>query len=107
MFKINEYFEGKVKSLAFEDQKGSATIGVMAPGKYEFNTSQREYMTVISGKLTVKLPNSAEWKEFDTHQTFIVEPKQKFQLRIDNISTYICRYEDIKEDCNCPDCNCR
>jgi purine/pyrimidine-nucleoside phosphorylase len=107
MFKINEYFDGKVKSLAFEDPKGSATIGVMAPGEYEFKTSQREYMTVISGKLTVKLPDATDWKVFDSYQTFIIEPKQKFQLKISDVSSYICRYEDIKEGCKCPDCNCR
>jgi len=107
MFKINEYFDGKVKSLAFEDRKGSATIGVMAPGEYEFNTAQREFMTVISGKMNVKLPDAADWKEFDPNQTFIVEPKQKFQLKISDVRTYICHYEDIEENCNCPDCNCK
>ena len=31
MFKVNEYFDGTVKSIAFEMTEGPATIGVMAP----------------------------------------------------------------------------
>ena len=34
MFKVNEYFDGTVKSIAFTQAEGKATIGVMAPGKY-------------------------------------------------------------------------
>lgn len=35
MFKVNEYFDGTVKSIAFGTAEGPATIGVMAPGEYE------------------------------------------------------------------------
>lgn len=45
MFKTNDYFDGKVKSIAFETAEGPATIGVMAAGEYEFGTSTIEYMT--------------------------------------------------------------
>ena len=44
MFKVNEYFDGKVKSVAFETTDGSATIGVMAQGEYVFGTSTVEHM---------------------------------------------------------------
>jgi uncharacterized protein YaiE (UPF0345 family) len=47
MFNVNEYFEGKVKSIAFEDPTSKATIGVVAAGNYEFRTSTKEVMTVI------------------------------------------------------------
>jgi len=50
MFKVNEYFEGKVKSIAFENSEGKFTSGVMAPGDYEFGTTSVEIMTVVSGK---------------------------------------------------------
>lgn len=62
MFKVNEYFDGTVKSIAFGTAEGPATIGVMAPGEYEFGTAQREIMHVVSGALTVKLPDSSDWK---------------------------------------------
>ena len=92
MFKINEYFDGKVKSIAFEDVNGPATIGVMAAGEYEFATSTKEIMTVTSEKLTVKLPGSDVWKDYAGHDTFVVEADQKFQLKVVQDSSYICLY---------------
>ncbi|HBF87012.1 MAG TPA: hypothetical protein DDX39_00110 [Bacteroidales bacterium] len=92
MYKVNEYFDGKVKSIAFEMPEGSATVGVMAKGEYEFGTSQKEFMTVTSGKMTVKLPNSSDWKVFNDNETFIVEANQKFQLKIDGDTSYLCLY---------------
>ena len=56
MFKTNEYYDGKVVSIAFTTAEGPATVGVMAAGDYEFGTSKLEIMTVVSGKLIVKLP---------------------------------------------------
>ena len=38
MFKLNDYFGGKVMSLGFENTSGTVTIGVMATGEYEFCT---------------------------------------------------------------------
>ena len=65
MFKINQYFDGKVASIAFQTATLPATVGVMAVGEFEFGTSQKETMTVVSGALTVKLPGSSEWKTYN------------------------------------------
>ncbi len=92
MFKVNEYFEGRVKSIAFTADDGPATIGVMAAGEYEFGTSTREIMTVITGKMLVKLPGSEEWKEFRAGESFEVPANQKFQLRIPADASYLCLY---------------
>jgi uncharacterized protein YaiE (UPF0345 family) len=92
MFKVNEYFDGKVKSLAFQTAEGRATIGVMAPGEYEFGTSTVEVMTVISGTLTVKLPGSAAWKDYKGGGCFTVEAGQKFQLKVAADAAYLCLY---------------
>ena len=79
---MNEYFEGKVKSIAFQTETLPATVGVMAPGEYEFGTSQKEVMTVVSGALTVKLPGSDSWKTFSAGEHFTVEANQSFQLQV-------------------------
>lgn len=92
MFDTNEYFDGKVKSIAYETPEGPATIGVMAEGDYEFGTSQKEFMTVVSGKLTVQLPDENEWKEFGPNETFIVEANMKFKVKVDSNTSYICLY---------------
>ena len=94
MFKVNEYFEGKVKSLAFSTASGPATVGVMAPGEYEFGTGKKEIMTVVSGKLTVKLPGETIWKDFPKGSTFTVAPNSKFQLKVAEDTAYLCLYVD-------------
>ena len=65
MFKTNEYFDGKVMSIAITTADGPATIGAMAAGEYEFGTSTKEYMTVTSGVLIIKLPGSDNWETFE------------------------------------------
>jgi len=92
MFKTNEYFDGKVKSIAFSTPEGPATMGVMAAGEYEFGTSTTEYMTVISGAMTVKLPGEQEWKEYRPFDTFIVAKDCKFNLRIAADAAFLCLY---------------
>jgi len=92
MFKTNEYFDGKVKSIAFNPKEGRATLGVMAPGEYEFGTSTKELMKVVSGMLTVKLPGTDKWQDFKAGDSFTVEINQKFQLKVTEESGYICYY---------------
>lgn len=94
MFKSNEYFEGKVMSIAFSAGGGPATVGVMAPGDYEFGTAKKEIMTVVSGKLTVKLPGEADWMDFQKGGTFTVAPNSKFQVKVSEDSAYLCLYVD-------------
>ncbi|MBW6491775.1 MAG: pyrimidine/purine nucleoside phosphorylase [Lentimicrobium sp.] len=92
MFKTNEYFDGKVKSIAFDTTEGPATMGVMAAGEYEFGTSTTEYMTVVSGEMEVKLPGESEWKNFQPFETFIVPPNMKFGVRMKGDTAYRCLY---------------
>jgi len=93
MFKVNEYFDGRVKSLAFKSTEGPATVGVMAPGEYEFGTSTVEVMTVLSGVLTVKLPESEAWKDYRAGETFTVAAGKKFQLKVAADAAYLCLYK--------------
>src|SRR4030042_3568814 len=61
LMKHNVYFDGKVQSLALETENGSATIGVITPGRYTFSTSTEERMVVTSGVLRAKLPEETGW----------------------------------------------
>jgi purine/pyrimidine-nucleoside phosphorylase len=92
MFKTNEYFDGKVKSIAYQTAEGPATIGVMAAGEYEFGTSSVEYMTVTSGKMIIQLAGETDWKEYKEFETFIVPKDSKFKLKIAEDTTYRCLY---------------
>ncbi|MCX6256781.1 MAG: pyrimidine/purine nucleoside phosphorylase [Bacteroidia bacterium] len=92
MLKVNEYFNGNVKSISFTEDGGAASVGVMAPGEYEFGTSTREIMAVISGSLRVKLPGSNDWHDYKAGQSFEVEAGRKFQLTVSMDTSYLCRY---------------
>lgn len=93
MLKVNEYFEGNVKSISFKTSEGPATVGVMAKGSYEFGTSQKEIMIVTTGVLKVKLPGQAEWKTCKPYEQFEVAANQKFQLDVPADASYICYYK--------------
>lgn len=93
MFDVNEYFDGKVKSIAFQTETLPATVGVMAPGDYEFGTSQKEVMTVVSGALTVLLPASTEWTTFKQGESFNVDANVKFGVKVAVETAYLCTYE--------------
>ncbi|PLW99217.1 MAG: hypothetical protein C0591_03170 [Marinilabiliales bacterium] len=93
MFKVNEYFEGKVTSLGFNNKEGAVTIGVMAAGEYEFGTSTVEYLTVTSGKMSVLLPGETNWKTYRESETFKVEKDQKFKVKVEESTSYKCLYK--------------
>jgi len=93
MFKVNEYFGGNVKSLAFETAKCPATVGVMAVGEYEFGTSTVEIMTVVSGKLAVMLPDESNWTDFNAGESFTVAGGVKFKVKCKEQTAYLCLYQ--------------
>lgn len=92
MIKVNEYFNGTVKSLGFEDAEGRATVGVMDAGEYEFGTATPETMKVVSGTMSVKLPGQSEYRDYREGSTFSVPANQKFQLRLAAQAAYLCLY---------------
>jgi len=92
MFKTNEYFDGKVVSIAFQTETLPATVGVMAIGEYEFGTSQPEVMTVTSGSLTVLLPGAKEWETYYAGHSFKVDANQSFKVKTDVETAYLCLY---------------
>ena len=51
MIKVNEYLEGKVKSLGAEYKGEYFTAGVMLPGEYKFSTEKEEHIVVTLGEL--------------------------------------------------------
>ncbi|MFI3302852.1 MAG: pyrimidine/purine nucleoside phosphorylase [Rikenellaceae bacterium] len=93
MFAKNEYFDGKVASLAFEGNDGKATAGVMAAGEYVFGTSTIEIMTVVSGEMDVKLPGETEYTTYKQFESFEVAKDTKFGVRVSADTAYLCLYK--------------
>lgn len=93
MFEVNEYFDAKVKSIAFDTPTNTATMGVMAPGEYEFATSQHETMTVVSGIMSVLLPDASDWATYTAGKVFKIAADQTFQVKVSVNTAYLCLYE--------------
>ena len=93
MFETNDYYNGQVKSIAFNTQEGRATVGVMAPGEFLFSTTTVEFMTVTSGLMSVLLPGDSEWRDYREFETFRVEKNVQFKVRIAEETSYRCLYQ--------------
>lgn len=93
MIKVNEYFEGQVKSMACVNGEGELTVGVMKQGEYVFSTSKKEEMTVISGALEVLLPGAVEAQVFHKNEVFSVPANDKFTAKALEETIYTCRYQ--------------
>lgn len=94
MIKVNEYFEGKVKSLSLTVNGENITTGVMQPGEYEFSTGRKEIMTVTAGSMDVKLPGKSDYETYTRGQSYAVPASSKFQLRIHGDCAYTCEFKD-------------
>ena len=91
MFETNEYFAGKVKSIAFKTTAKPATVGVMAAGDYVFNTADKEKMTVISGALSITLAGQ-EQRTYGAGESFDVDANSSFDVRVAENTAYLCLY---------------
>ena len=92
MIEVNEYFDGNVKSLSLKTDTLPATVGVMLPGEYVFNTADKEKVTVISGALNIKLSEHASEKTFVAGELFDVAENSAFNVRVESETAYLCLY---------------
>lgn len=89
----NVYFDGGVTSRLLIFPDGSKkSLGVMLPGEYEFGTSEKEIMEILSGELEVLLPDASEWKTVKGGEVFEVTASVKFKLKVHGIVDYCCSY---------------
>jgi uncharacterized protein YaiE (UPF0345 family) len=92
VFKTNEYFDGKVKSIAFQGADKPATVGVMAAGEYVFDTGEKEKMTVITGELGIQLNGETEVNTYTAGQSFEVAANSVFNVSASTDCAYLCEY---------------
>ena len=92
MLTVNSYFEDKVKSIGFQGESLPATVGVISPGEYTFGTSQHETMSVVSGTLSVQLPETTEWRDYVAGESFEVPANTEFSVKAAGDVAYLCTY---------------
>ena len=91
----NIYFEGNVISRNIFLKDGSRkTLGVMLPGKYEFNTDANELMEINSGKLSLKLQSFQDWKLMEQGMDFSIPKNSSFKVEVLELVNYTCSYFD-------------
>jgi uncharacterized protein YaiE (UPF0345 family) len=91
--KVNSYFDGKVTSRTVFFSDGSKkTLGVMLPGVYEFNTTDKEIMEITSGDLEVHLPGETNWMQVRDGGSFAVAANSKFAMKVKRLTDYCCSF---------------
>jgi uncharacterized protein YaiE (UPF0345 family) len=92
MIKLNEYIEGKVKSLSFEINGVEYTTGVMVPGEYSFNTKKEEHITVTVGEFEIRR-HGTDWKRMRSGETIVIPASSTFDLKISKAASYVGMYK--------------
>ncbi|MAW56544.1 MAG: pyrimidine/purine nucleoside phosphorylase [Oceanospirillales bacterium TMED33] len=89
---VNSYFDDQVLSLGFDNSNGTSSVGVMAPGSYEFSTSQDERMVVLSGAIVVQRQSDPEPVLYSDGEEFDVPRDQSFSVEATEATAYLCEY---------------
>jgi uncharacterized protein YaiE (UPF0345 family) len=94
MLKHNSYFDGAVQSVGFERNGQRATVGVIVPGEYHFNTAAAERMSVISGQLRVRMGDATgDWQGFPAGTSFEVPANSGFDVQaVGGAAAYLCEF---------------
>jgi uncharacterized protein YaiE (UPF0345 family) len=91
MIYVNEYFDGRIKSLGFELKGIPYTAGVLLPGEYTIDTEKEEHITVTAGELEARLPGS-DWRRAEAGDTVVVPSNSTFEMKVREPASYICMY---------------
>ena len=89
---VNRYFDDQVLSLGFENSNGRSSVGLMAPGSYEFSTADNERMVIISGALLVRRKSDEEPVLYSDGEEFHVPMNEKFHVDASEPTAYLCVY---------------
>lgn len=93
MINVNEYFDGNVKSLAFENAAGEKiSTGVIVKGEYQFSTEAAERMVISHGTARVKVLGCSDWQSYNAGEEFDVAENSSFKISCTQPVTYVCYY---------------
>lgn len=92
----NIYFDGKVVSHGITDAQGrKITFGVIFAGKYHFDTTAAEVMSITQGPCEVTLDGSEETKTYQSGESFDVPANSGFHIEVkEGTGQYICQYAE-------------
>ena len=89
----NIYFDGKVTSRTVKFGDGTTkTLGIMMPGDYEFNTSEKELMEITAGEVDIQLAGQETWQTIKGGESFEVAANSSFKIKVNTVTDYCCSY---------------
>lgn len=93
MKKANLYFDGQCVSHTVLFPDGSRkTLGVIFPGKLNFNTAASEVMEINSGTCRVRLQGEDDWTTYTAGQQFSVPANSSFDIETIETLDYVCHF---------------
>ena len=92
MLSHNSYFEDQVQSVAFTRHGRKASVGVVAPGSFNFGTEAAERMSIISGECQVQRDGSDLVVTYAAGTNFEVASNSGFTISCDDAVAYCCEY---------------
>lgn len=88
----HRYFQDQVQSLGFTRDGRRATVGVIEPGTYHFDTQAPERMTVVSGTLKASVAGGG-WKTYAAGSAFEVAANSGFDVQpVGGPAAYLCEF---------------
>jgi len=93
MYQLRKYHGDRVQSLTYGDESQAFSVGIIAPGEYEFGAIKKEVTTVTLGAINVWVEGNDYWKTYSKGETFKIPEHKNFKFKVDAVSSYICIYE--------------
>lgn len=91
--KANIYFDGNCVSHTVNFPDGTKkTVGVIFPSALTFNTGTPEIMELNGGKCRVRLKDEADWKIYESGQSFKVPGNSSFDIETIETVDYVCSF---------------
>ena len=93
MYQLRKCHGERVQSLTYGDENQEFSVGIIAPGEYEFGAIKKEVTTVTLGEINVWVEGNNSWKTYTKNETFSTPEHKNFKFKVDKVSSYICIYE--------------
>jgi uncharacterized protein YaiE (UPF0345 family) len=91
MIRVNEYCEGKIKSLGFQLEGIDYTVGLMLPGNYTFNMEIEGHITGVWGEFEIK-HEGGDWGVVRPGDTIVITRNSTVNYRIKKPASYVCKF---------------
>ncbi len=91
MIKVNQYYDGNIKSLGSARSGQAFTVGIIEPGEYTIPTTTEEHVSIMLGNCRVKITGK-DWMDVKEEDNFIVPAGSEISFDVKETVAYLCLY---------------